>query len=43
MQQALFFPVYDQLNFCAARAEVHDIRPDARGSYLWLYDTFVTK
>ena len=43
MQQALFFPVYEQLNFCAARAEVHDIRPDARGSYLWLYDTFVTK
>jgi peptide/nickel transport system substrate-binding protein len=43
MQQALYFPVYNQLNFCAARAEVHDIRPDARGSYLWIYDTFVTK
>jgi ABC-type transport system substrate-binding protein len=43
MQQALFFPIYEQLNFCAARAELHDVRPDARGSYLWVYDAYVTR
>ncbi len=43
MQQALWFPIYEQLNFCAARTELHDVRPDARGSYLWLYDAYVTR
>jgi len=42
MQQALVVPLQDKSSLTGLGKNVHDVRVDARGWYLWLYDAWIS-